>query len=136
MHEQKAWLMLADPDMHKVRSLTSKLGKYYWSLKPPECCVLPDGSGIGRIAYDNMAAFNLAWCFHKPRDAETHNSAITTFVLLREPLLVKSGNISLEDAVMLLSPDAFKVWLKKYSQTFHLSLYHLLLTAANNSRTY
>lgn len=128
--------MLADPDMQKVRSLTSKLHNYYWSLRPPEFCVLSDGSGIGRLAYDNMAAFNLAWCFHKPRDVDTHNAAITTFVLLREPLLVKPSNMSLEDAIMLLNPDAFKLWLKKHSQSFHPSLVNLLMTAANNCRTY
>ena len=136
MHEQKVRLMLADPDMQKVHTLLGKLTKFHWSLKLPQHCVMPSGAGIGRLAYDNIAAFNIAWCYHKPHDEATHNAAIATFVLLREPLKIKSGSLTLEDAVMFLSPDAFKVWLKRNSQAFHPSLVNLLMTAANNCRTY
>lgn len=136
MPEQKVWLMLADPDMDKVRNLISKLSNFHWSLKLPEQCVLSDGSGLGRLAYDNIAAFNIAWCFHKPVDTATHNAAIVTFVQLREPLKFGKNNISLEDAIMFLPVNAFKVWVKQTSDRFHPSLVTLLLTAANNYKTH
>ena len=125
----------SDPDMDKVRKLVKKLGQFYWSLQLPQHCVLPDGSGIGRIAYDDMAAFNLAWCYHRPTDQAGHSKAITSAVLLRNVLDVKHGTLTLRDAVMLLSPDAFSIWLSKYRSTIETSLYEFIATAAANRKT-
>lgn len=130
--------MLAEPDMDmdKVRQLVSKLSKFHWSVKPPEQCVLPDGSGIGRLAYENMAAFNLAWCYHKPVNAEGHNLAIASFVLLKEPLKVRYGSLTLEDAVMLLSKPEFYMWVSTHRFNLGIPLYEFLIKVVNNSGTH
>ena len=124
----------ADPDLAKVRALAAKLSHFHWSLKPPELCVLPDGSGLGKIAYDNMAAFNLAWTYHRPKTFAEHNTAIVTSVMLRVPLTKKYGSssLTLEDAVMLLSKNAFLHWVTLYRAGMDNALADLLVQAGLN----
>ena len=129
--------MLADPDELKVQALVNRLSKFYWSVLPPEQCVLPDGTGIGRIAYDDIAAFNIAWCAFKPKTHKDHELAITTSVQLRRKILdTPISGITFRDAVMLLSPAAFSAWLDKNRKAMHDPLYKLLLTASANRGTF
>lgn len=57
--------------MTKLSEIISKLCKFYWSEEPPENYVLSNGAGLGRIAKQDYAAFNLAWKFS--------NGALQTF---------------------------------------------------------
>lgn len=121
-----------DPDLDKVRALVRRLRQYYWSLHPPEQCVLPDGSGLGRIAYDDMEAFNISWSFHRPNDISSHNKAIVSAVMLRQVLEQKYGLMRMRDAVAFLSKDAFAVWLARHREAIDPNLYKVLSVASHN----
>lgn len=125
-------LMLADPDEEKVKSLLDRLSKFYWSKLPPEQCVLPDGTGLGRIAYDDIAAFNVVWAYFQPKTHKDHEVAITASVQMRRVMDVFVGNLKFRDAIMLLSPTAFALWLDKNKSAMDDTMYSVLLKASLN----
>lgn len=124
--------MLADPDEVKVKSLLDRLSKFYWSKLPPEQCVMPDGTGLGRIAYDDIAAFNVAWSYWQPRTHKEHETAIVAAVQLKRVMDVYVGRIKFRDAIMLLSPTAFALWLDKNKAAMDDTIYSVLLKASLN----
>lgn len=124
--------MLADPEMDKVQALVRKLSNFHWSRRLPQHCVLEDGTGLGRLAYEDMAAFNIAWCYVKPSCRESHVNAVMLFDSKKEVLNAVFKGIYLRDAIMLLSKDAFELWLTKVRCEMNVRTHHILLTASRN----
>ena len=128
--------MLADPEMDKVRALVRKLSNFYWSRRLPQHCVLDNGTGLGRLAYEDMAAFNIAWCYVRPSCSESHIKAVMLFNSKKEKLNAVFRGVKLRDAVMLLSKDAFELWLTKVRNEMTVETHNTLLTASRNRGTF
>ena len=124
--------MIADPDEAKVKSLLARLSKFHWSRLPPEQCVMPDGTGLGRVAYDDIAAFNVAWSYCSPRTHKEHETAIVATVQLKRVMDVYIGRIRLRDAIMLLKPQEFLQWLESNKAAIDSTLFDVLFKAAVN----
>lgn len=106
--------------MPEVKSLLSKLSKFYWSPERPEAyTILVNGknAGIGIIAHTNYAAFNYAWAcsvaLNQPLDTEVgHHHAITNMVAAQSHTDSPLGNGMTVGCMLTLLPEAeFKVWL-------------------------
>lgn len=118
-----------DPDLEKVRTLVKKLSMYYWSKNLPHTCVLPDGTGAGRLANTDMAAFNVSWCYVKPTDILSHFNCTLLFSSLKLRLDATYGNVKVRDAVMFLSKEALNMYLFKYKSQIPSDLCNMIEVA-------
>lgn len=105
--------------MTKLSEIISKLCKFYWSEEPPENYVLNNGAGLGRIAKQDYAAFNLAWKFSNGalQTFDEHKAAVVVFVAIQKSGIldrpVEDGN-QLRDLVTLNSASSFESWYVSY----------------------
>lgn len=92
--------------------LCEKLAKWHWSPEFPTSYVTPQGAGLGKVAFDNPAAFNLAWLRHSKQltTIDDHKAAVNYFVtvgrILDTPLINKHP---IDIFVTTLSAPAFKI---------------------------
>lgn len=103
--------------MHRVKTLCSKLSKYYWSTLHPSEYTLPSGRGLGMVAHTSYGAFNLIWAGYPLVTIEDHARAIEAFMhqsLLNTQVI---HGAELDTWLTLLSKDEFGCW---YESTKHL----------------
>lgn len=102
-----------------MKTLCSNLSKYYWSPQPPATYVFKEGTsvkGIGVIAHQNFAAFNLAWASTggKWETVEAQKLLVSSFSDCRALTLYPMGGQTVGDWVCMLQPTDF---LKQLSLT-------------------
>lgn len=103
--------------MEKLKRLITKLEKFYWSPRLPETYVLPGGQGLGRIAGQNYAAFNLVWATHRLESEQDHLDAVKLFARLGTFTAQKVGDCELQDWITLQTPTEFAAW---YTSNRHI----------------
>lgn len=98
--------------------MTERLKKFHWSPRPPEAYTVPHKDtkrpcGIGVIAGQNYAAFNLVWASSKA-DWSTFNGHVELckeFTALKPLTQTKINNVLLFDYLTLFSQANFMRWL-------------------------
>lgn len=102
-----------------LRNLLARLGRYYWSPRPPQAYTKPNSkrSGLGSVRPLDCGAFNVAWaCSDLDTDSsnEAHMKALQVYVDMTRITQAKvTENIQLTDILTLLTHNEFKLW---YSQ--------------------
>jgi hypothetical protein len=94
----------------EVKTLLEKLSKPYWSSVHPSFYVLPSGAGLGKLAMQDCAAFNLVWATCKLNTREDHVYAVNRFTEISAGLRQEVSGYSLSDHIMLRTPQEFAVW--------------------------
>jgi len=65
-----------------MEKLLNSLINWHWSPHYPTTYTLPDGSGLGKIAMNNPAAFNLTWAkYGKLETIDDHRNAVGFFAI-------------------------------------------------------
>lgn len=94
-----------------LKTLLSNLTKFYWSPEPPEHYVIQhEGNtvGLGAIAWQNYAAFNLAWGNALEWESlESQKNLVVQFSKYRNFTSYKMGEQTVGDWVCMLQPQAF-----------------------------
>lgn len=97
----------------KIQALITKLSKWYWSPQLPNNYTLHNGNGIGKIAMNNPAAFNLTWAKYRG-DFGDHVEPVSYFARVGLRLAaIQVNKQTLDSYVTLMSYQEFH---KFYSQ--------------------
>lgn len=82
-------------EIRKVKALTDRLTKWYWSPLFPTAYTI-NGRGLGKLALTNPAAFNLTWARSQARlsTLEEHGEAVTYFANVGSLLDIKVNDNS------------------------------------------
>lgn len=107
----------------KLSTLLRNLTSFWWSTLHPDAYRFNGNTGIGVIAKEDYAAFNIAWALHAPLDTrEAHVRAIPDFNRARIVLNEQVGtDLMLRDAVTLMSMPVFLNWYAKNRSSISLA---------------
>jgi hypothetical protein len=129
-------------DIDKVRSLFAKATKFYWSPMLPENCVHknPESkkpAGIGLIAHENYAWFNLAInACGVPQSYEDQQVIVEFWEKIKTDSALLEGRVgdySVEEAATMLTQAEFNKWVKRYRSRLYPVL-HLCTPHAKSRR--
>lgn len=102
-----------------IKALFERLSNWHWSPCHPSAYIIynEDGSqaGVGRIAYQNYGAFNLAWG-NALLPLNTHTGQLqllSDFSKYRHFTAYKMGEQTVGDWLCMLQPEAFISQLEK-----------------------
>lgn len=96
-----------------IKQLLAKLSNFYWSPEHPSHYVLQleNGreKGVGLIAFQNFAAFNLAWGSNQGRASteDEHAALVTDFSKYRHYTKYLMGEQTVGEWVCMLKPKEF-----------------------------
>jgi len=93
------------------KQFIESISKFYWSPHPPETYTFVHNgkvSGIGKIAHNNYAAFNIAWALTNPsKNPATHVEAIKVFSYVGSRMAMEVEGAPLSDWATLLTHNKF-----------------------------
>lgn len=100
---------MVDP---KFSEILEKLSIFWWSTRHPDKYLISQTCGLGLIAKEDYAAFNIAWALHSPLDThEAHVRAIPDFNRARTVLNEAVGpDLMLRDLVTMKTLPEFLHW--------------------------
>ena len=103
-----------------VRQLCEKLAHFYWSPMHPDTYLVKHPHtgadiGIGRIAHECYASFNLAYLTvgRNLSNINQHNLAIQNFIAAKRELAAEIEGHPLSSYVLVMSEREFQAWYAK-----------------------
>jgi hypothetical protein len=102
--------------MYDFKEMINTLSRYWWSPKHPSSYTVRGANGqpagIGLLAHENPAAFNICWAIHPLVTFNDHRNAIMSWSQLNRQLDVRVGNEHLDFAITSRTREEFKLWYK------------------------
>ena len=102
--------------MFEIDTMITQLSRYWWSPRHPSTYLTTGANGrpagLGLLAHENPAAFNVVWSIQPLVTFEDHKSAIMVWSQLNRQLDCRAGNEYLDWAITSRTREEFKSWYK------------------------
>jgi len=112
--------------MFEIKSMVINLAKFYWSPLHPSMYVTTglngQPAGVGLIAHNNYAAFNVVWATHPLVTYEDHRNGVMSWSQLNQQLDCKVGLMPLDFAITSKTREGFREWYKVNRSEVHVNL--------------
>lgn len=110
--------------MYDVKGMIEQLSRYWWSPRHPSTYVVKGANGqpagIGLLAYESPAAFNICWATQPLITFKDHKNAVITWSQLKHQLDVRVGSEFLDFAITSRTRAEFKAWYKQHKTNIRL----------------
>ena len=100
--------------MFDLKEMIVRLSNCYWSPRPPQTYLTVGANGqpagLGLLAHENVAAFNITWAICPLVTFEHHKVAIMHWSQLNRQLDVRIGHEHLDFVITSRTREQFKAW--------------------------
>lgn len=102
--------------MFEIKDMITTLSRYWWSPRHPSTYTITGANGqpagIGLLAHENPAAFNVCWATHPLVTFNDHKNAIMVWSQLNRQLDVRVGHEYLDFSITSRTREEFREWYK------------------------
>lgn len=102
--------------MYDIKEMINTLSRYWWSPRHPSTYIIKGANGqpagIGLLAHESPAAFNVVWAIQPLVTFSDHKNAVMIWSQLKQQLDVRIRSEFLDFAITSRTREGFKQWYK------------------------